>query len=111
MTWFKVTDGGVACYIRDYICFNMKTCLPINMEYIFTDLFPKTKPITIGGTYKPPNQTRLFEQIITQFEATDLKNKLYILRDFNMNLLSKGKYILDKPKEIRKFYKRIFIVH
>ena len=42
-------DGGVACYITNNICFNLKTCLSNNIENIFNDLlFPKTKPITIG---------------------------------------------------------------
>ena len=41
--------GGVACYIRNNICFN-------NTENIFIDLlFPKTKPISIGIIYKPPS--------------------------------------------------------
>ena len=35
--------GGVACYIRSSICFNLKTCLSNNTENIFIDqLFPKT---------------------------------------------------------------------
>ena len=42
-------DGGVACYIRSSICFNLKTCLSNNKENIFIDLlFSKTKPITIS---------------------------------------------------------------
>ena len=52
--------GGVACYIGNNICFNLKACLSNNIENIFIDLlFPKTKTITIGVIYnKPPNQTR-----------------------------------------------------
>ena len=58
--------GGAACYIRNNICFNQKTCLSNNIENIFIDLlFPKAKPISIGVIYKPPNQTRFLEQIIT----------------------------------------------
>ena len=60
--------GGVACYIRRNICFNLKTCLSNNIENIFIGLlFPKTKPITVGVVYKPLNQTRSLEQIITEF--------------------------------------------
>ena len=41
--------GGVACYIRNNICFNRKTCISENIENIFIDLlFPKTKPISVG---------------------------------------------------------------
>ena len=62
---------SVACYIRNSICFNLKTCLSNNIENIFIDqLFPKTKPITLGVIYKPPNQTRFLEQIITGFVET-----------------------------------------
>ena len=42
-------SGGVACYIRNNICFNLKICLSNNIDNIFIDLlFPKTKPIMIG---------------------------------------------------------------
>ena len=61
-------SGGVACYIRKNICFNLKNCLSNNIENTFIDLlFPKTKPITVGVIYKPGNQTRFLEQIITEF--------------------------------------------
>ena len=50
--------GGVACYIRNNICFN-------NIENIFIDLlFPKTKPISVGIIYKPPSQRQLLQQMI-----------------------------------------------
>ena len=56
---------GAACYIRINICFNLKTCLSNNIENIFIDLlFPKTKPITVGVIYKPPDQTRFLEQTL-----------------------------------------------
>ena len=70
-------------------------------------MFPKTKPITIGVIYKPPNQTRFSEHIITEFETLDLNDEHYVLGDFNINLLFKGKYIFDKPNEFRQFYKEL----
>ena len=71
---------GVACHIRNNICFNLKTCLSKNIENIFIDLlFPKTKLITIDVTYKSPNQTRFLEQIITEFQTLDLNNEHYAL--------------------------------
>ena len=74
--------GGVACYIRNNICFNLKSCLSNNIENIFIDLlFSKTKPITIGVIYKRPNQTRFLEQIITEFETLDLNDEHYVLED------------------------------
>ena len=80
--------GGVACYIRNNICFNRKACMSDNIENIFIDLlFPKTKPISVGIIYKPPSQTQFLEQMITEFEALDLNNEIYVLGDFNINLL------------------------
>ena len=52
--------GGVACYVRNNICFNIKKCLSSCIGNIFLDLmFSKTKPISTGIIYKPSNQTRL----------------------------------------------------
>ena len=70
-------------------------------------MFPKTKPVTVGVIYIPPNQTRFLEQIITEFETLDLHNEHYVLGDFNINLLFTGKYIFDKPDEFRQFYKEL----
>ena len=57
--------GGVACYIRNNICFNRKNCLSDNIENIFIDLlFPKTKPISVCIIYKPPSQSQFLQQII-----------------------------------------------
>ena len=93
--------GGVACYIRNNICFNRKNCLSDNIENIFIDLlFPKTKPISVGIIYKPPSQSQFLQQIITEFEALDLDNEIYVLGDFNINLLFRDKYVLNKSNEI-----------
>ena len=37
----------------------------------------------------------------------DLHNEHYVLGDFNIDLLFKGKYIFDKPDEFRQFYKEL----
>ena len=69
---------------------------------MFIDLlFPKTKPITIGIIYKPTSQMQFFEQIITKFEALELNSELYILGDFNINLLFKGRSILNKLMKLK----------
>ena len=84
----------------------MKTCLSDNLENIFIDLlFPKTKPISVSIFYKPPHQTRFLEQIITKFESLESNNELYILGDFNINLLFKGNSILNKTHEIKSHFK------
>ena len=97
--------GGVACYIRSNICYSRKTCLSDNLENIFIDLlFPKTKPISIGILYKPPRQTRFLEQMVTDFESLELNNELYILGDFNIDLLFKGNCILNKTQKSKNHF-------
>ena len=84
--------GGVACYIRNNNYFNMKTCISDNIENILIDLlFPKTKPISVGIIYKPASQSQFLQQMITEFEALDLDNEIYVLGDFNINLLFRDK--------------------
>ena len=41
--------GGVACYIKDDICFSTRNILSKKTEVIFVDLLlPKTKPMSVG---------------------------------------------------------------
>ena len=67
-------------------------------------MFPKTKPISIGILYKPPRQTRFLEQMVTDFESLELNNELYILGDFNIDLLFKGNYILNKTQKSKNHF-------
>ena len=43
--------------------------------------------------------------MITEFETLDLNNEIYVLGDFNINLLFRGKYVLSNPNEIKKIDK------
>ena len=98
--------GGVACYIRSNICYSRRTCLSDNLENIFIDLlFPKAKPIYVGILYKPPSQTQFLEQMVTEFESLELNNELYILGDFNIDLLFNGNCILNKTHKIKNHFK------
>ena len=57
---------------------------------------PKSKPITIGVFYRPPNQANFIELIVNSFSLSNLKdNEIYLLGDFNINLLQNGNYILN----------------
>ena len=48
--------GGVACYIRKDLCFNTRALSCEEIENIIFDiLLLKSKPITIGVFYRPPN--------------------------------------------------------
>ena len=58
-------------------------------------MFPKTKPISIGVIYKPASQSQFLEQMITEFEALDINNEIYVLGEFNTNLLFREKKFLS----------------
>ena len=74
------------------------------IENIFIDLlFRKAKPISVGIICKPPNQTRILEPVITELGGLDPNDEHYVLGGFDINLLFKGKYILDRPNELGNF--------
>ena len=79
-----------------------KIVLSDNIENIFIDLlFPQTKPISAGIIYKPVSQSQFLQQIVTEFEALDLDDEIYVLGDLNINLIFRDKYILNKSNEIK----------
>ena len=56
--------GGVACYIRSDISFNVRGDFSSEIENIFLDiLLPKTKPILIGILYRPPDQSKFLDNL------------------------------------------------
>ena len=56
--------GGLACYVRNDISFNIRETFSNEIENIFLDiLFPKTKPILIGMVYRPPAQSGFLESL------------------------------------------------
>ena len=48
---------------------------------------------------------RFLEQMVTEFESLELNKELYILGDFNIDLLFKGNCILNKTYEIKNHFK------
>ena len=80
--------GGVACYIRSELSYNVKSYFPKDIENIFFELLlPHTKPIVVGTIYRPPNQTNFMEIFNENFSKVDANNvETYILGDFNINL-------------------------
>ena len=49
--------GGVACYIRSELSYNVKSYFPKDIENIFFELLlPNTKPVVVGTIYRPPSQ-------------------------------------------------------
>ena len=58
---------------------------------------PKSKPVTIGVFYRPRNQANFRELILKSCPLLNLKdNEIYLLGDFNINLLQNGNYILNR---------------
>ena len=90
--------GGVACYIRNDLSYTQKNLFPNDIENVFFEIhLPKTKPITVGIVYRPPNQTNFIKTLNENFAKLDTTNKeTYILGDFNINLYHNGKYIICK---------------
>ena len=63
---------------------------------VFDILLPKSKPITIGVFYRPPNQAEFIDLMVKKFSNLNLKdNEIYLFGDFNINLFQNGNYILN----------------
>ena len=80
--------GGVACCIRNDLSYTQKNLLPNDTENVFFEIYlPKTKSITVGTVYQPPNHFNFIKTLSEHFAKLDTANKKnYILGDFNINL-------------------------
>ena len=106
---------GVACYNRYDLSYTQKNLFPNDIENVFFEIhLPKTKPITVGNVYRPPNQTNFFKALNENFVKLDTTNReTYILGNFNINLYHNGKYIIRKnntliprsfPNDVRNYH-------
>ena len=65
--------GGVICYVTNKICYNSKNCISNEIENIFDELLiPKTKPVTDGIAFKPPDQTRFLEILSNSLNSLNM---------------------------------------
>ena len=90
----------MACYVREDIHFNIREELADEMESIFFDiLLPKSKPILIGVSYRPPNQINFLNNFSDKLNRIfDINSQeLYILGDIN----------IDKKSPLAKQYNEI----
>ena len=78
--------GGVVCYVRNTLSYNVKSYFPKDIESIlFELLLPNTKPIVVGAIYCPPNQTNFMEIFNENLSKVDTNNvESYILGDFSI---------------------------
>ena len=62
--------GGVACYIRNDLYFNIKNIFSNSIEHVFFEIpIPKVKPIAIGIFYRPPKANDFLKYIFKRFPA------------------------------------------
>ena len=89
---------SAACYIRNDLCFNIKNIFSNSIEHVFFKiLIPKVKPIAIGIFYLPPNENDFLKIFSNESQQIVSKtNEIYLLGDFNINLLQNGKFILKE---------------
>ena len=80
--------GGDSCYVRNDLSYIEKGFFPEEIENIlFEILLPKTKPMTVGIIYRPPNQNTFLQTLNGNFAKLDtLKKESYILGHFSINM-------------------------
>ena len=98
--------GGVACYVRNDISFNVRSDFSDEIENIVFDmLLPKTKPILVGILYRPPDQSIFLDKLSTAISRSNTfdNQEVYILGDLNINLINKQKHIPNGIKRYKEF--------
>ena len=98
--------GGVACYVRNDISFNVRRDFSDEIENIVFDmLLPKTKPILVGILYRPPDQSKFLDKLSTAISRSNTfdNQEVYILGDLNINLINKQKHIPNGIKRYKEF--------
>ena len=98
--------GGVACYIKSDLAFNQRKDFSTDIENIFFDiLLPNSKPILVGIIYRPPDQSGFLNNLADAINGTEKfdEQEVYILGDFNINLLHKETLRKNYPKYYKEF--------
>ena len=88
--------GGVACYMRNDLGYNIRNDLsynilsvfPCKIENIFFEiLLPNSKPMIVGTVYRPSFQNNFLELLSSNMnKINSVDDEIYILGDFNINL-------------------------
>ena len=81
--------GGVTCYIRSDISFNILNIFSLEIGNIFVDiLLPKTKAFTVGILYRPPNDSNFLDTVSCDFQKLlPDQIEIHIMGDININTL------------------------
>ena len=89
--------GGVACYVRQDLCLNLRSTIIRYIDGIFLDiLLPKTKPIFVGLIYRTPNNINHLKCFNKHLKDTNLDNEIFLLGNFNINHFHNGKNVLKE---------------
>ena len=90
--------GGITYYIKSSISFSYHRSLSENFGNILIGiLLPKSKLITLGIIYRPPDQSSFIDDFSNAVkELASQGNETYFLGDFNINLFIDGHYVLKK---------------
>ena len=89
--------GGTGIFIRSDISFKRRLDLDINTSYVestFIETVCTKSKIVIGVIYRPPDQPtkEFYESLCNIFQIVNNEKKiLYLLGDFNINILKVGK--------------------
>ena len=67
----------------------------------FYILLPKRKPIFVGIIYRPPTSINFLVCFNKHLDDVNLGNEIFLLGDFNINLLHNGKYILKEKQAMQ----------
>ena len=96
--------GGAICCITNKICYSTKNCISNEIENIFAKLhILRTKPITVGIVYKPPDQTRFLKILSNSLNLLNmLSEEWHIVGDLNINLYQNGSTLGEENKNIIK---------
>ena len=88
-----VTLGRICAATQDI-------CITIEIKnLVFDILLPKSKPMTTGVFYRPPNQADFMNLMVEKCSNLNLKdNEIYPLGDANINLFNSGNSILNRNR-------------
>ena len=98
--------GGLACYIRKYLSYNVREDFSPDLESIFFDLFlPKSKPILVGiliGHLTQVVSLKKLNLAISKTENFD-NQEVFILGDLNINLINSKNGNSNGTKRYKEF--------
>ena len=98
--------GGLACYARSDLSYNVRDTLSDEIENIFVEIvLPTIYHILVGVVYRPTDKSDFLEQFSEAIiNSTNFdKKEVYSLGDFNINVLD--------DSNISKLYKEICSLH